>query len=55
MIREQRIVATAGFNRSIQAWHMAVFERKASVLRTLVDEQHWKPDESRRLDIEWAT
>jgi hypothetical protein len=49
MIREQRIVATAGLNRAIQAWHMAVFERKASLLRTLVDEQHWKPDEERRL------
>ncbi|MGA7901268.1 MAG: glycosyltransferase family 4 protein [Terrimicrobiaceae bacterium] len=49
MTRKQRILATAGLNRSIQAWHMAVFERKAFLLRTLVDERHWQPDESRRL------
>ena len=49
MMRKRRIVATAGLNRSIQAWHMAIFERKASVLRTLVDERHWKPNEWRRL------
>jgi glycosyl transferase family 1 len=49
MIREQRILGTAGLNRSIQAWHMAVFERKAFLLRTLVDERHWKADEERRL------
>jgi glycosyltransferase involved in cell wall biosynthesis len=49
MIRKQRILATAGLNRSIQAWHMAVFERRASVLRTLVDERHWQPDPDRRL------
>ncbi len=28
---------------------MAVFERKAFLLRTLVDERHWQPDEGRRL------
>ena len=49
MMRKQRILATAGLNRSIQAWHMAVFERRASLLRTLVDERHWQPDEQRRL------
>jgi Glycosyl transferases group 1 len=49
MMRKQRIIATAGLNRSIQAWHMAVFERRASLLRTLVDERHWHPDEDRRL------
>ncbi|HEY5769138.1 MAG TPA: glycosyltransferase [Terrimicrobium sp.] len=49
MMRKKRIVATAGLNRSIQAWHMAVFERRASLLRTLVDEKHWRPDESRRV------
>ena len=42
----RRILATAGLNRSIQAWHMAIFERRASLLRTLVDEKHWKPDET---------
>jgi hypothetical protein len=49
MMRKKRIVATAGLNRSIQAWHMAVFERRASLLRTLVDERHWQPDDQRRL------
>jgi hypothetical protein len=47
-MRQGRIRATAGLNRSIQAWHMAIFERRASLLRTLVDENHWKPDEARR-------
>jgi Glycosyl transferases group 1 len=49
MMRDRRILSTAGLNRSIQAWHMAVFERRASLLRTLVDERHWQPDEERRL------
>ncbi len=49
MMRKRRILATAGLNRSIQAWHMAVFERRAFLLRTLVDERHWQPDELRRL------
>ena len=48
LMRGHRILATAGLNRSIQAWHMAVFERRTSLLRTLIDEKHWKPDESRR-------
>ncbi len=47
-MRRRRILATAGLNRSIQAWHMAIFERRASLLRTLVDERHWQPDETRR-------
>ena len=49
MMRKRRILGTAGLNRSIQAWHMAVFERRAFLLRTLVDERHWQPDELRRL------
>ncbi len=49
MMRNRRILAAAGLNRSIQAWHMAVFERRASLLRTLVDERHWQPDEPSRL------
>jgi hypothetical protein len=48
LMRARRILATAGLNRSIQAWHMAIFESRASLLRTLVDENHWKPDEARR-------
>ena len=49
LTRKKRIIATAGLNRAIQAWHMAVFERRASLLRTLVDERYWQPDDSRRL------
>ena len=49
LARTKRIIATAGLNRAIQAWHMAVFERRASLLRTLVDERYWQPDDSRRL------
>ncbi|HEY5813045.1 MAG TPA: glycosyltransferase, partial [Terrimicrobiaceae bacterium] len=48
LTRRRRIFATAGLNRSIQAWHMAVFERRALLLRILVDEKYWKPDEARR-------
>jgi glycosyltransferase involved in cell wall biosynthesis len=48
LMRGQRIFATAALNRSIQAWHMAIFERRTSLLRTMVDEKHWKPDETRR-------
>jgi Glycosyl transferases group 1 len=48
MMGEGRIVRTAGVNRTVQAWHRAVFEQEAAILRQLVDEKYWKPDESRR-------
>ena len=44
-----RIVCTAGVNRSVQAWHRATFGQPAAVLRQLVDEKHWQPDEARRI------
>lgn len=44
-----RIIRTAGVNRSVQAWHRAVFGQPAVLLRQLVDEKHWRPDESRRV------
>ena len=44
-----RIVRTAGVNRAVQAWHRAVFGAPAALLRQLVDEKHWRPDEARRI------
>lgn len=44
-----RIIRTAGVNRAVQAWHRAVFGTPAVLLRQLVDEKHWRPDESRRV------
>lgn len=49
MTAKGRILQTAGVNRAVQAWHRTVFERPATVLRQLVDENYWKPDESRRI------
>jgi len=49
LMREGRIIRTAGVNRAVQAFHRAVFERPAYLLRQLVDEQHWRPDEPRRI------
>ncbi len=49
MMGEGRIVRTAGVNRAVQAFHTAVFDRKAHLLRQLVDEKYWQPDESRRV------
>ena len=48
MIAKGRIIHTAGVNRAVQAWHRAVFETPAMILRQLVDERHWKPDDSKR-------
>lgn len=49
MMRQGRIIRTAGVNRAVQAWHRATFGTEALVLRQLVDEAHWYPDESRRI------
>jgi len=49
LMREGRIVRTAGVNRTVQAFHQAVFERPAGLLRQLVDEKYWQPDETRRM------
>jgi hypothetical protein len=49
MVGRGRIIRAAGVNRSVQAWHRAVFGKPALLLRQLVDENHWRPDESRRV------
>lgn len=49
MMNRGRIIRTAGVNRAVQAWHRATFGTPAMVLRQLVDEKHWRPDESRRV------
>jgi glycosyltransferase involved in cell wall biosynthesis len=48
-LRKDRIRNLAALNRSIQAWFVEVFSRPCSLLRTLVDDLYWKPDESRRI------
>jgi hypothetical protein len=48
MMAKGRIIRTAGVNRAVQAWHRAVFETPATLLRQLVDERHWKPDDAKR-------
>jgi len=44
-----KIIKTAGVNRTVQAWHRAMFEVPALVLRQLIDEAHWQPDPARRV------
>ena len=48
MMAKGRIIHAAGVNRTVQAWHRTVFETSAMLLRQLVDERHWKPDDSKR-------
>lgn len=48
-MRKGRIVETAGVNRVVQTWHMATFGRQAHLLRQLVDENHWCPQEKSRI------
>lgn len=48
MMAKGRIIRTAGVNRTVQAWHRTIFETSAMLLRQLVDERHWKPDDSKR-------
>ncbi len=49
LMKQHRIIRTAGVNRTVQAWHRATFGEEALVLRQLVDEKHWRPEESRRI------
>ena len=49
MMKRGRIIRTAGVNRAVQAWHRTTFGTPAVLLRQLVDERHWQPDESRRV------
>ena len=48
MMESRRIVRTAGVNRAVQAWHRTMFGEESLLLRQLVDEKYWQPDESRR-------
>lgn len=48
---QRRIIRTAGVNRTVQAWHRATFGEPASLLRQLVDERHWQPDEQKRVPM----
>jgi hypothetical protein len=43
-----KIQNTAGISRTIQAWHMAYFNRPCTLLPNLVDDSLWTPDETRR-------
>lgn len=49
VMRQGRIIRTAGVNRAVQAWHRATFGTPALVLRQLVDEMHWRPLEAHRV------
>jgi hypothetical protein len=44
-----KIVKTASISRTIQAWHMANFERPCTILPNILDGSYWKPDETKRL------
>ena len=44
-----KIVKTAAISRTIQAWHMANFERSCTIIPNLPNEKYWKPDETKRL------
>ena len=44
-----RIIGTAGVNRTVQAWHRCVFEAPAAAVRQLIDDKYWKPDPVRRI------
>jgi len=46
---DNRIIRTAGVNRTVQAWHRCVFETPAAALRQLIDDEYWKPDPVRRI------
>jgi hypothetical protein len=48
-VGDNRIIRTAGVNRTVQAWHRCVFETPAAAVRQLIDDEHWKPDPARRI------
>lgn len=48
-VRRGRIERFAAFSRTIQACLMARFERSVELVPSLVDDELWKPDESRRV------
>lgn len=46
---KSKIVKTAAISRTIQAWHMANFEKECVLLPNIIDKYYWKPDENKRL------
>lgn len=48
-LRSGRIKKLAGFNRSIRAWMQAHFATPTDLVRSLIDENLWKPDPARRV------
>ncbi|MGA7932538.1 MAG: hypothetical protein WCA35_03070, partial [Kovacikia sp.] len=47
-LHHQKIKNTAAISRTIQAWHMALFEQPCSLLPNLVDDALWVPDDGQR-------
>lgn len=45
---KKKIMNTAGISRTIQAWHMANFERKCEVIPNLIDEKTWTSGSGKR-------
>lgn len=43
-----KIVKTASISRTIQAWHMANFGKQCIIIPNLLDEDYWKPDNTKR-------
>lgn len=43
-----KIKKTASISRTIQAWHMANFERPCTIIPNLLDEDYFKPNEAMR-------
>lgn len=44
----KKILNTAAISRTIQAWHMANFEKKCVVLPNIIDEKIWYPSNGKR-------
>ena len=44
-----KIIATAGISKTIQAWHMNEFGRECVVIPNLLDLDYWKPDPKKRI------
>lgn len=47
--RDHRIVSTAGISRTVQAWHMAHFERTCTIIPNLIDHELWFDAPDRRV------
>jgi hypothetical protein len=51
LYNHKKIKNVAGISRTIQAWHMAHFERPCAVVPNLVDDSLWFPVEASRLPM----